>query len=168
MPGVGDEHEHRSPFRPGSTVSPNAPEGLSRADLFRRTAAVGTSLLAGGVVVGGLAVPAASAPSSDQDRRTLEYLLELEQLQAAFYAEALKRGALRGEFAEYARVVGEHENDHVAYLRRTLGGGGRPGSFDFGEATSSPEAFVDTAVKLEETGLGAYTGAAVNLTAAPV
>jgi len=107
----------------------------------------------------------ASAPSSDQDRRTLEYLLELEQLQAAFYAEALKRGALRGEFAEYARVVGQHENDHVAYLRRTLGAGARPGSFDFGEATSSSEAFVATAVELEETGLGAYTGAAVNLTA---
>lgn len=134
---------------------------MSRGDLFRRAAAAGTSL----AVVGGLAVPAASAPSSDQDRQTLEYLLELEHLQAAFYAEAIERGALRGEFAEYARVVGEHERDHVAYLRRTLGAGGNPGSFDFGETTASAEAFVTTAVELEETGLGAYTGAAVNLTA---
>jgi hypothetical protein len=117
-------------------------------------------------VVGGLASPAASAPSSEQDRKTLEYLLELEELQAAFYAEAIRNGSLKGEFGEYARVVGEHEREHVAYLRKALGSNSRKApTFDFGEATKSPESFVDTAITLEETGLGAYTGAAARLTA---
>lgn len=152
---------HPTPGKP----SPQASTDVSRGDLLRRGAAVGTSLLASGVVIGGLATPAASAPSAEQDRSTLEYLLELEELQAAFYAEALKTGSLKGELREYARVVGEHEREHVAYLRKALGGGRKAQAYDFGDATSTPKNFKKTAVTLEETGLGAYTGAAVRLTA---
>ncbi len=151
-----------APSAPDRTPSP---EITTRGRFFRRAATAGASLAAGGVVVGGLAAPAASAPSAEQDARTLGFLLELEDLQAAFYADAVKRGALKGDVLEFARVLSEHERDHVDYLRKALGAKARkPATFDFGEATAAQERFVATAVDLEETGLGAYTGAAVNLT----
>lgn len=140
--------------------------GLTRARLFGRVALLGGALLGGAVAVGGVPSPAASATSAGQDEQTLKYLLELEDLQAAFYEQALKEGKLEGEMREFARVVGGHEREHVAYLRKALGqGAAKSAAFDFGDATSDADKFLENAIALEETGLGAYTGAAVNLSA---
>jgi len=140
--------------------------GLTRGRLFGRAALLGGALFGGAIAAGAVPSPAASAPSAEQDEQTLKYLLELEDLQAAFYEQALKQGKLEVELREFARVVGGHEREHVAYLRKALGeGAGKAASFDFGDATSNSEAFLENAVALEETGLGAYTGAAPNLTA---
>ena len=110
--------------------------------------------------------PASSASPTERDAETLAYLLELEDLQAAFYADALDRDALTGEAQEYAEVVGGHERDHVEYLRSALGGSAAPVTlFDFGQTTGERGSFLRTAVMIEETGLAAYTGAAVNLSA---
>lgn len=142
-----------------------ASSGLTRSALVRRTAAVSGAALMGAALVGE-PLPARSASSSAQDAKTLAYLLELEDLQAAFYVDALDRDLLTGELQDYAEVVGKHEREHVAYLRRALGAdAARPASFDFGDTTSRPERFLTTAVQIEETGLAAYTGAAVDLTA---
>lgn len=140
--------------------------GLTRGRLFSRTALAAGALLGGAVAIGGVPSPASSASSAEQDEQTLKYLLELEDLQAAFYAQALKQGRLQGELREFAQVVGGHEAEHVAYLRKALGAGAaKAASFDFGDATSDPARFLENAVSLEEVGLGAYTGAAPNLTA---
>lgn len=143
---------------------PSTPR-LTRSGFLRRTAVASGATLAGAAVLVGDPPPARSANSAAQDRQTLAYLLELENLQAAFYADALDRGALRGEVEEYARVVGGHEREHVEYLRGALGAGAAAaGSFDFGARTRDSKLFLATAVAIEETGLAAYTGAAVNLT----
>lgn len=121
--------------------------------------------MVGGVAIGGLALPAASAPSPEQDQRILNFLLELEDLQAAFYRDAIERGGLRGELAEFAEVVGGHEREHAGFLRETLGSAARAArTFDLGDTTSDPQKFLSAAIRIEEAGLGAYTGAATNLT----
>lgn len=139
--------------------------GLTRSALLRRAAVVSGASIAGAAAIGGLAAPAISAPSPEDDDKSFAYLLELEDLQSAFYAEALSRGSLTGEAKEFARVVGEHEREHAAYLRKALGAtAAKATDFDFGATTASRRAFLRTAVEIEETGLAAYTGAAVNLT----
>lgn len=149
------------PVNPRSAAS-----GLTRAGLLRRAGLTTGALIGGAVAIGGLPSPASSASSAEQDEQTLKYLLELEDLQAAFYEQAVKQGKLTGEAREFARVVGEHEREHVDYLRKALGAGaGRPASFDFGDAAADRDSFLRNAVSLEETGLAAYTGAAPNLTA---
>ena len=76
--------------------------GLTRAQLLAR-GVVGTgALTAGGILAGGLPKLAVSKPSREQDARVLEWLLQVEYLQAAFYTEAERRGRLRGELREFA------------------------------------------------------------------
>lgn len=140
--------------------------GLTRATLLRRAAAASGASLVGAAALVGPPELASSAPSAAQDAEVLAFLLELEELQEAFYAEAIAAGALPGAVAEYARVVGGHERDHVAYLRGALGTkAAKSAAFDFGDAVVTPDRFLAVAVELEEAGLAAYTGAAVNLTA---
>jgi hypothetical protein len=115
--------------------------------------------------VGGLPRLALSAPSPGQDRRIFELVLSLEQLEAAFYAEAVARRAVRGELREFARIVGANEREHVAFIQKALGGAARRApTFDFGETTADPDRFAVTAVALEDTAVAAYNGQATNLT----
>ena len=83
--------------------------------------------------------------------------MTLEEVQAAFYSEAERAGALRGALAEQARVVGAHERAHVAAFREVLGARaiGRP-AFDFRGQTEDPEAFRKTAVAFEDLAVAAY------------
>ena len=104
-------------------------------------------------------------PFFQRDVRILNLVLLLEEMEAAFYADAEERGALRGELAEFARIVGDHERAHVAFLRDALGARAEPEPrFDFGDTTSHPDRFAVTAAMLEDTGVAAYNGQAVNLT----
>ena len=143
-----------------------APSGRwSRGGLLRRAGLVGATLAAGGTLIARRAMDAGSATA--EDARVLQFALIIERLQQAFYAEANKRGALKGEVAEYARVAGGHEDDHVAFIIKALGGkAAQPPRFDFRDTTSSERAFVKTAVQLEDLGLGAYNGQAPNLSPA--
>jgi hypothetical protein len=122
-------------------------------------------LTAGGVVVGGLVEQAASAPSQAQDERILNFVLGLEHLESAFYADAVARGVLRGELLEFARVVGGHERAHVAFLRKALGAKAIKASrYEFGQVTRNPRAFTRAAIALEDGVVAAYNGQATNLT----
>jgi len=120
---------------------------------------------AGALFAGGLSKPAASQPSAAQDERVVEWLLQVEQLQAGFYTETERRGALRGELRELTERVGEQERAHVAALERMLGAprANRP-AFDFGQATSDPQRFLAAALELEELALAAVNGQVPNLT----
>jgi Ferritin-like domain len=125
----------------------------------------GGAVVAGGVLLAGLPRVATAGRSAQQDVRILNLVLLLEELEAAFYGDAEDRGALRGELAEFARIVGEHERAHVAFLRKALAGQAEPRPrFDFGNTTSDPDRFASTAAMLEDTGIAAYNGQAVNLT----
>jgi hypothetical protein len=137
--------------------------GISRAQFLK--GALGTGIVAGGVLVTGLPKLASSAPSQSMDTEILNFLLELEYLQQAFYSEATENGGLAGELSEFAQAVGVHEDEHVAYLEELLGDDARSSpNFDFGDATTTEEKFAQTAFVLEEVGAGAYIGQGPNLT----
>jgi hypothetical protein len=135
--------------------------GGTTADAPRPTRRTFLGLVAAGALASpGLSAAAAPAPATTRrDERILRYALGLEQMQAAFYAEAVARGVLRGRLLRFATVVAAHERAHVAYLRGLLGpSAARAPRFRFGDATRSPRAFLETAVLLEDTGVVAYNG----------
>jgi rubrerythrin len=104
---------------------------------------------------------AAAAKPPQGDIAILNFALSLEYLQDAFYTEAERKGALRGEAATLARVVGAVERAHVKALRRALGKSAlkRP-FFDFRGVTEDQAAFVRTAVTFEDLAVAAYKGQA--------
>jgi hypothetical protein len=135
------------------------------AGVDRRKVIVAAGAAAVGFVGGG--VMAAGAALSAGDVGLLNSALVLEELQAAFYAQALRRAGLTGELEQFARVVGDHERAHVAFLRRLLGRHARRSPvFGFGSAVSSPKRFAETARLLEDLGVAAYDGQALGLSKA--
>lgn len=146
-----------------SAATDSGPGGRSRRD-FLLAAFASAPLVAGGLVVAGRSL-AAAQPSSQEDERILNFALGLEHLQAAFYEDAVSRGALDGELAEFARVVGDQERRHVEALRTRLGGAAiAEPDFDFGDTTAGEEAFREAAVTLEDNTVAAYIGQGANLT----
>jgi hypothetical protein len=140
--------------------------------------------LAGGAVVGGGALLTALTPASalaakgkgrppasfgKGDIGILNYALTLEYLEAAFYNEATanqaKSSFLKGpqQLAFLKRTTAD-ENAHVAFLKKALGKKAVAApKVEFGDTTSSETAFIKTAVALENTGVGAYAGQALNI-----
>ena len=116
-------------------------------------------LAAGGTAGRLLADPArASASSASRtDISILNYALGLEYIQASFYTEAERLGALHGPLAQQAHVVGAHERAHVAAFRQVLGAAAikRP-TFNFQGVTEAPDAFRRTAVAFEDLAVAAY------------
>jgi Ferritin-like domain len=134
---------------------------LTRGSLMRG----GAALAAGGAALAAWPRTTVSAPSAKQDAEILRFALTVEDLQAAFYADAIKRSVLSGELLEFAETVGGHERAHAAHIRELLGPGApKPPHFDFGDTNTFLKRFVRTAIQLEELGLAAYNGAAVSLT----
>jgi hypothetical protein len=166
------EHLRLEHFRPNWTGDDvrSAPEdedesGASRGRFLRNGLLAGAGLLLGGAAGLGSGQPAGAALSPRQDRRILQFLLQLEYLQADFYAAASDGGRLRGELREFAEVVGAHERAHVELLEERLGGssGAKP-TYDFGDATRNANRFARAARQLEETGVAGYIGQGANLT----
>ena len=139
-------------------------EGDSRADFLRRAVLFGGAFAGGGAAVAALAKPASAA--SRNDVAILNFALTLEYLEAAFYAEAVRKGALSGRTLEFAQIVAGHERAHVAFLKKALGSAAvaRP-RFNFRGTTSNAAKFRATAAALEQTGVRAYGGQAANIDA---
>jgi rubrerythrin len=141
------------------------PELTTRAQMLERTLLTGGGIAAGGIVIAALPDLAGSQPSPKQDAEILNLALLIEHVQAGFYTDALKRGSLTGELREFARTVGAHERAHVAFLRKALGEKARKApKLDFGDDTTSPERFTDSALKFEDLAVQAYNAAAPGLT----
>jgi hypothetical protein len=137
----------------------------SRADVVRKAAAAGGALLGGGILLGAAPRFALSAPSPAQDVRVLNFVLLLEQLKSAFYAEAVTKARLTGELRQFARTVNVHEHSHLQFIHGALSGKARPApTFDFGSATADPGEFTAAAITLEDLSVAAYNGQAGNLT----
>jgi hypothetical protein len=151
---------------PDQRHSAHVVEGTaSRDEVIKRGIGVGGAVLGGGALIAGLPRLASSAPSPAQDARVLNFILLIEEMQSALYAEALDRGRLRGELRRFAQVVGAHEREHVRFIRNALGGKARRRpALDFGTATSDADEFAAAAITLEDTGVSAYNGQAANLT----
>ena len=131
----------------------------TRAELFRRAVIGGGTILAGGLLIGGLPLVALGKPSAAQDARILNFALLLEYLESEFYVDAVARGALSGDLLAFATTVRDHELAHVDYLQTALGSAAiaKP-AFDFKGTTSDAGKFVATAMVLEDTGVAAYNG----------
>ncbi|MBN1530784.1 MAG: ferritin-like domain-containing protein [Thermoleophilaceae bacterium] len=141
----------------------------TRADFFRKAAIGGGTLIGGGVLLSGLPALAEARPSKRQDVEILNYALTLEYLEAAFYTEAVAKGALSGDVLAAARVVRDHETAHVKAIKGVLGRRAvkRP-KFDFMNTTGDRDTFLATAVALEDTGVAAYAGQGPRLKQAAV
>jgi Ferritin-like domain len=138
----------------------------TRAQALRAAAAAGATVGVGAVAGGWLRPQSTVGKASPaQDVEILNFLLVLEEAQAAFYDAALRGGALRGDLLAFARIVAPQEREHVEFLRGKLGAqaGARP-KLDFRGATSDPRRFSAAAIDLEEATAAAYIGQGANLT----
>ncbi len=129
--------------------------GDTRADFLRKTVVGSAALLAA------LALTERGDAASNNDIDILNYALTLEYLQAAFYTETERVGAVLGKAKQAARVVGAVERAHVKAFRKALGSAAvkRP-SFDFRGVTESQTPFLKTAVAFEDLAVAAYKGQA--------
>jgi hypothetical protein len=131
----------------------------------RRAVLSAASLVAGGILVAGIGAPALGSGSRAGDVEILNFALQLEEMKAALYTQALLHANLTGQLAQYARVVARHEREHVAFLRKTLGAAARPApAFDFGAAATDADRFGPAARMLEDLAVAAFDGQAAGLT----
>jgi hypothetical protein len=150
-----------------ANLSPRSGDGrgATRNQFLARGVGIGGALVGFGALSGPLASGAASRGSPAGDVTILNFALFLEYIEEALYKEAVERGKLPGELAEYARTVYAHEQAHVAFIQKALGAKARkPPRLRFGVASTNPQAFTTAAITLEDTIVAAYNGQAVNLT----
>ena len=140
-----------------------AAAGDTRARFLAKAGLLGGGLVGSSALLG-FNPATAGAQSATRDIAILNYALTLEYLEAAFYTEAEAMGALDGELAQFAVVVGAHERAHVKALKAVLGSKAvkRP-RFNFRGTTEDSAQFAATAQVLEDTGVAAYKGQAPRL-----
>jgi Ferritin-like domain len=141
--------------------------GLAGGAVVGSGALLGALTPAGAIAKGGKGRPPASFGKGDVG--ILNFALTLEYLEAAFYNEATANQG-KSKFIKDAqtrvvlKTVTVDENAHVAFLRKALGSKAIAApKVDFGNTTSNEAAFLKTAVALENTGVHAYSGQALNI-----
>jgi hypothetical protein len=137
--------------------------------LSRRGLLAGAAAGAGALLLGRSDEARAASGLSANDVGILNYALVLEYLQASFYTEAERSGALSGNTAQAAKVVGATERAHVKAFQNLLGSKAvkRP-LFDFHGVTEAQQAFLKTAVAFEDLAVAAYKGQAPKLQSSAV
>jgi hypothetical protein len=146
--------------------------GDTRLGFLRKTALAGAGAMSAGAVLGTLAAPALAAgagrpPASfgKGDVGILNYALTLEYLEAAFYNGASAANmSLSGQANAFLKIATRDENAHVKFLKEHLGSkAAKEPKFDFKGANTSPSMFMATSEVLENTGVHAYSGQALNI-----
>jgi len=153
--------------------------GDTRLGFLKKAGLAGGAVMGSGALLGALSPAGAMAAGKGKGRPPasfgkgdvgiLNFALTLEYLEAAFYNEATannkKSSFLKNKQAQvFLKTVTADENAHVAYLKKALGSKAVAApKVDFGATTSSEAAFVKTAVALENTGVHAYSGQALNI-----
>ncbi|MFL5873802.1 MAG: ferritin-like domain-containing protein [Solirubrobacterales bacterium] len=152
-------------------------EGDTRLGFLKKAGLAGGGLVGGGALLSALTPAAAMAAGKGRppakfgkgDIGILNYALTLEYLEAAFYNEVTannkKKAFIKGaEEQAFLKRTTADENAHVAFLKKALGSQAvKAPKVDFGATTSSEAAFIKTAVALENTGVGAYSGQVLNI-----
>jgi hypothetical protein len=160
-------------------------QGDTRLSFLRKTALAGAGALSGGALLGalgpgGLASSALAATANTAgagrppasfgkgDIGILNYALTLEYLEAAFYNGATAANmSLSGQANAFLKIATRDENAHVKFLKEHLGAkAAKEPKFDFKGANTSPSTFMATSEVLENTGVHAYSGQALNIKAA--
>jgi hypothetical protein len=132
-------------------------EAVEQVSGHTRAGLLGKAAVGGAALLGALAAPARAEATANSDVAILNYALTLEYLQAAFYTEAERLGAIKGKLAPIPRQLGAVERAHVAAIKSALGRAAvkRP-AFDFRGVTEDPSEFLKTAVAFEDLGAAAY------------
>jgi hypothetical protein len=135
----------------------------SRADFLRK------ATLGGAALLGALSLPGTGAAASSNDVGILNYALTLEYVQASFYTETERVGAVGSKALEATRVVGAVERAHVKALRKALGSAAvaRP-TFNFRGTTEDNTKFLKTAVAFEDLAVAAYKAQAPLIDSKPI
>jgi rubrerythrin len=135
-------------------------EGHTRATFILRGALAVGATYGAGAVAPFVSNAFAAVPASDLT--IVQFALGLEQLETAFYKAALARAGLSGDAKKLATEFGAQEAQHANALNQLLtqlGGKPPPASTPkFG--LTNQASFLKLAVQLEDTGVGAYSGAA--------
>lgn len=128
-------------------------------------ATIGAGTLFGPMLAGAQAAIVPGRRSASNDIAVLKYALTLEYLEAEFYEQAVNNITFKDpKLRFFARVVADHEQDHVDTLRTVLGRKKiQSPRFDFGDAVKDEAKFAATAQVLEDTGVAAYAGQGGNL-----
>jgi hypothetical protein len=151
------------------------PAGDTRLSFLRKSAVAGGAAVSGGALLGAFAPSALAAdggrpPASfgKGDVGILNYALTLEYLEAAFYNGATAANmSLSSQTTAFLKIVTKDENAHVKFLKEHLGSkAAKEPAFNFKGANTSPEMFMKTAQVLENTGVHAYSGQALNIKSA--
>lgn len=141
-------------------------QGVSRSDFLKWTAGTGAAAAASGALLAGSAGATRSGPSSQQDKKILTFLLSLERIEVAWHEGAADIG-LSSELSAYARLVAEHDRDHLELLARLIGDA-TTSLPDVSDALPSAKRFGADAVSLKEAVVAAYIGQSGNLTRSSV
>jgi hypothetical protein len=133
----------------------------------------GSFILRGALAAGALYGTASVAPFVSQafaetgggDAEILNFALTLEYLEADFYLVKAKQVGLSGQAKAYAAQFGAQETEHVTALTAAIKQlGGTPVKKPrFVFPATSESSFLALASVLENTGVGAYNGAAPSL-----
>jgi Ferritin-like domain len=129
-----------------------------------RAAFLGKAVVGGAALLGALAAPGSAGATAKSDVAILNYALTLEYLQAAFYTEAERLGAIKGKLAPIPPELGAVERAHVEAIKAALGRAAvkRP-AFDFHGVTENNSKFLKTAVAFEDLGTAAYKAQAARI-----
>ncbi|MCW3069427.1 MAG: hypothetical protein JWL67_2052 [Solirubrobacterales bacterium] len=148
--------------------------GDTRLSFLKKAAVAGGAAMSGGAVLSALAPSALAATGHGRppgsfgrgDIGILNYALTLEYLEAAFYNGATAANLpLSPQAAAFLKVVTKDENEHVQFLKGALGSkAAKSPKFDFKGTNTNAAMFMKTAQVLENTGVHAYSGQALNIT----
>jgi hypothetical protein len=159
-----------------NTLSESAQAGLASPELaavevggLTRSSFILRGALAAGSVYGLSAVTPfvsqALAETGGGDAEILNFALTLEYLESDFYNVKGKQVGLSGQARSYAKLFGEEEQAHVNALSTVIKqlGATPVAKPTFAFPVTSQSSFLALASVLENTGVGAYNGAAPSL-----
>ena len=138
-------------------------EGMTRSSFILRGALAAGAAYGAGAVAPFVSRALAQDDSGDLD--ILTFALGLERLEETFYKQAAKVGGLRMDNKELATKFGNQETAHAEAIQQSIQLlGGKPGApIQANLKVRDDASFLKLAVALEETGVGAYNGAAAAL-----
>ena len=135
--------------------------GTTRSTFLARAALATGSLYGAGAVAP--FVQRALAATGGGDDSIIGFALTLERIESAFYTRAVAVNGLSPTVKRAFQEIAAHEAAHVKQLTQTLqqvGASAPPAPRTSFPALADERAALALAIRLEETGVGAYNGAA--------